>query len=172
MRRFILASLIMLFATTAVAEPIVIFQSLHDLNYAKGACEAIQAGLGSQYNLKAAQQCAAQADPRSLGRNLEIAVRSKFATKPRCKGVMIVNGWDSHYDGGSGAKYLAAQRKDHWDLLLDFQPGSSKHHWSIFHYGNGISSNSFNENIYGEGTPAEIADSVCIAVTGKGAAIR
>jgi hypothetical protein len=97
-----------------------------------------------------------------LGRRLELDVESKFASNPRCEGVSIVRGWYEGYDEGDGREFLAAQTREHWELLLDFEPSSDEHHWSLFHF-EGFE--ILKDNVDGEGTPAQIADAVCIVVT-------
>ena len=147
----------------------VLFQSMHNLSYAEGVCSFVTSAPGETFaSSEAKSQCASQTDAQFFGRRLEQDVQSKFAANPNCSGVTIIKGWYSKYDGGDGHEYLAAQAQDHWDLLLDFEPGSEKHWWSLFP-AHGYKEPEVNRGILGEGTPGEIADAVCISVKKTGA---
>ena len=162
-----LANAALLFATTANADPVVRFASQHNLNYAEGVCKFIQRDIGLDSEAKT--ECALATDPRALGRKLELDVATNFASNRRCAGITVVRGWDRKYDGGDGKEYLAAGATEHWDLLLDFMPGSKKHEWYLFYLNsNGNIKDSFAE----EGTAAQIAETVCAIVTKQGATIR
>jgi hypothetical protein len=170
MKRGLLASAMLLLVTAVNAEPIVVFQSLHDLNYAKNVCEYVQSAAGAtNASNEAKTECALATDPRALGRRLELDVRSSFATNPRCAGVTVVRGWLDRYDPGDGHDYLATIANKHWELLLDFTPGSKTHGWSLFRV---TANQNIEDRFSGEGTPDQIANAVCIAMTGKGATVR
>ena len=65
------------------------------------------------------------------------------------------------------------EHKDHWELLLDYIPGSKVHEWSIYPRLHGIADEySIARMVSGEGSAAQIADQVCIVVTGQGATVR
>src|SRR5271167_3087721 len=115
MRRMLLASAAVFLAVAAKAEPLAVFQSLHNLNYAEGACKAVH---DLEANNEAKIECALVTDPRALGRRLEFEVQSGFAINPRSAGVIVVRGWYEKFDEGDGHEVLAAQIRDHWDLLL------------------------------------------------------
>ena len=56
--------------------------------------------------------------------------------------------------------------------MLYYQPGSKVHAWALFETDNlGHIMNPRLKVVKGEGTPAQIADEVCIVVTGQGANI-
>jgi hypothetical protein len=131
MRPMLLASAAAFLAMAANAEPLVVFQSLHNLNYAEAVCGAVR---DLTANSEAKIECALVTDPRALGRRLEFEVQSGFAANTRCAGVTVIRGWNEKFDGGDGHEYLAAQAQEHWDLLLNFEPGSKEHGWSLFRF--------------------------------------
>jgi hypothetical protein len=154
---------------TSQAAPTVRIASLHNLDYAKTACNDIKLHPGADYSTPEARaQCASEIDDRALGRKLEMEVQNKMAIDPRCGGVTVVRGWHPQFDSGDGRYNTAYLNKERWDLLLDFRPGSITHAWTITHW----DGNHMGASVDGVGTPEEIADAVCIAVSGRGARIR
>jgi hypothetical protein len=66
---------------------------------------------------------------------------------------------------------LAAQKaKFHWELSLTYHPGMQTHGWAL--YPNDGNRTVPSGALIGEGTPAQIADHVCIAVKRRGANIH
>jgi hypothetical protein len=149
----------------ARAEPIVILASPHNLNYAQSICDVVQKNTPT--DTAAITDCALVPNTRGLGRRLEYEVESRFAVNTRCKGVTVLRMNDFEYDGkfNDDAQKIINGSKPHWKLLLDYQPGSKVHGWSL-HRGDDPM-----KAVGGEGTPAQIADEVCIVVTGQGANI-
>jgi hypothetical protein len=83
------------------------------------------------------------------------------------------------FDGKSNSSELATQNaKAHWDLFLDYNPGSETHGWTLFPYDAaswsplGTGRGKMGKMVEGEGTTAQIADQICTVVTNKGANIR
>ena len=92
-----------------------------------------------------------------------------LAVNTRCKGVVAVIGGHEKYDGKFNPVATAIQEhKDHWDLLLDYIPGSKVHEWSLEPTSAGNNQRLLEGQIVsGEGSAAQIADQVCIVVTGQ-----
>lgn len=184
-------------AQAASPEPIVVLASLHNLDWVYYACEhdvshaaknadyirqilADPSGYDSDtvkvYSRLAAgaSECRSVRDTRELGRRLENQVMDALAVNTRCKGVVAVIGGHEKYDGKFNPVATAIQEhKDHWDLLLDYIPGSKVHEWSL------EPQHAWNNQrllegqmVSGDGSAAQIADQVCIVVTGQGAAVR
>lgn len=172
---------------TAQAAPIVIVISLHNLDYAKNSCnhfrqwvdfflpedqEVARAGIA---------ECKLAGDERKLGRQLEETVINQLAINTRCQGVSVFRENHPDFDAKSNSSELAPQKaKAHWDLFLDYNPGSQTHGWTLFPYGaegwslfphTGVRTMS-GKMVEGEGTPGQIADQICIVVTNTGANIR
>ena len=157
--------------TAAPADPIVVLSSVHNLNFAEAACEYPIEALGPD----GAAECRSVRDPRELGRRLENQIMDLFAVNARCQGVVIVIEGDEKYDGGLNAVATDLMvQKDHWDLLLDYIPGSKTYFWSIFPaaaFNNSKSEFGKGRGVWGEETAAQIAEQVCIVVKGQGASV-
>ena len=192
----------LLFATplrahAASPEPIVVLVSLHNLDRVYYACEhdvsdaakntdyirqilADPSGYDSDtvkvYSRLAAgaSECRSVRDTRELGRRLENQVMNALAVNTRCKGVVAVIAWHEKYDGKLNPVATdIEEHKDHWELLLDYIPGSKVHEWSIYPTAAWNSRRVLDrEDVSGEGSAAQIADQVCIVVTGQGATVR
>ena len=100
----------------AVAEPIIIISSQHNLEYARRACSYVKDAEGIA-------ECKFVGDGRNLGRKLENEVRSGMATNPRCQGVDVFRQNHPDYDGKINFDELADQMKQvHWTLFLEYNP--------------------------------------------------
>jgi hypothetical protein len=165
-----LAALVtMLTAEAALAEPIIIITSPHNLNYAKSVCSIVE-------NPEGIAECKFFGDGRNLGRKLENEVRSQMATNTRCQGVDVFRLNDDQYDGKNNLIELSDQMKQgHWGLHLDYSPGQTKHYWTLFPYtGGDLFGGKLVDSgvVSGEGTVSQIADQICTVVTKRGANIR
>jgi hypothetical protein len=101
-----------------------------------------------------------------------------MVTNPQCAGVTIVPGWQEKYNGGGwrakgGRKVLTAQHKDHWGLLMQVGPGSEKAAWWLEQWTpwtqSALDFYRTHPMVDGTGTPAQIAEDVCVVVNGQGA---
>ena len=64
----------------------------------------------------------------------------------------------------------AEERNDYWDLMVDYAPGSQVYSWALFPTARSGRPNG--RMISGEGAAFQIAEQVCIVVTGRGASVR
>src|SRR5262249_46549971 len=80
---WIAALIAMLTPGAAVAEPIIIISSQHNLEYARRACSS------PLLNAEGIAECKFVGDGRNLGRKFEDEVRSGMATNPRCQAVDV-----------------------------------------------------------------------------------
>lgn len=161
-------------AAIAWAEPIVIINSYHDLDYAKEACD-YQTRIGQKLMpdnpdvINGIAECKLAGDGRILGRRLENAVIAQLAINTRCAGVSVFRENHPSYDGRNNYLDLTTQRKQfHWVLFLDYTPGQKTHEWTLFP---NDADKPLNGMLEGQGTPAEIADQICTVVTKRGANI-
>jgi hypothetical protein len=169
---------VLLPAAVAWAEPIVIINSYHNLDYAREACdfqERVSQKLMPEDPdvLNGIAECKLAGDGRNLGRRLENAVIDQLAINTRCPGVSIFRQNHPDYDGKNNFFELAEQEKQfHWDLFLDYNPGQKTHAWALFPK-NGPQSDAkmISGVLEGQGTAVEIADQICIVVTKRGANI-
>jgi len=161
---WIAALIAMLTPEVALAEPIVIINSQHNLNYASITCSYPN-------NAKGIAECKLFGDGRNLGRRFENEVSSQMATNTRCQGVHVFWLTDHDYDGKINYDELADQMKQaHWELFLEYQPGRTNHNWTLFPYTGGEVPKLLDSGtVSGEGTVSQIADQICIAVTKRGA---
>jgi hypothetical protein len=78
------------------------------------------------------------------------------------------------YDGGwsatNDANYKLREQKPHWDLYIDYIPGKKTYQWTLYPQKPGTW--SARGIVDGEGATPQIADQICIVVTGHGANIR
>jgi hypothetical protein len=110
-------------------------------------------------------------DPRELGRRLEDSIMDQFAVNTRCGGVAAyIEGYDK-FDGKFNAVAMQAEeRNDYWGLMVDYAPGSKVYSWALFPTARSGRPNG--RMISGEGAASQIAEQVCIVVTGRGASVR
>ena len=145
--------------------------SQHNLDWAEAACSVLLKDAAQKVAHSDAEteqaviECKQAGNTKALGRALEYQVESKFAVDTRCKGVTVLRTNHPEYDGKYNYDVLNIQ-KPHWNLLLDYHPGSKVHSWSLYR-----GDDPFKLVVQGEGTPAQIADEACIVVIGQGANI-
>jgi hypothetical protein len=174
MRRLIIAlALIALAPTASVAEPIVIINSIHNLNFAKSACAtAIGRGVAIE-----AVECKTVDDFRWLGRVLENRVIAALAVNTRCGGVTVTRIFDHNFDGKVWEDSVQGVLKtiiesDHWELFLDYRPGYKTFGWALFPKKAGLENRISGPIVEGEGDVTKAADQICTVVSGRGATIR
>ena len=116
-------------------------------------------------------ECKSVKDPRELGRRLEDSIMDQFAVNTRCGGVAAyIEGYDK-FDGKFNAVAMQAEeRNDYWGLMVDYAPGSKVYSWALFPTARSGRPNG--RMISGEGAASQIAEQVCIVVTGRGAGVR
>jgi hypothetical protein len=145
---WIAALIAMLTPGAALAEPIIIIISQHNLRYARIACSYAD-------NAEGIAECKFVGDGRNLGRKLENEVRSRMATNPRRQGVDVFRQNDNDYDGKGNFSELADQLKQvHWSLFLEYNPGRATHNWTLFPWtGGNVDGELISSGIVsGEGT--------------------
>jgi hypothetical protein len=152
------------------AAPIVIIDSRHTLASAEAGC-ALYPGPA------AVALCHSVADPRRLGRDLENKIVSQFAVTPQCRGVAIALLLDPSYDGAFSQAAIDLIQKDYWSLHVDYAPVGERYGWTLFPQtvaptASASIASAKPRTVNGEGTVAQIAQQVCVAVTGRGAGIR
>jgi hypothetical protein len=81
-----------------------------------------------------------------------------------------IEGYDK-FDGKFNAVAMQAEeRNDYWGLMVDYAPGSKVYSWALFPTARSGRPNG--RMISGEGAASQIAEQVCIVVTGRGASVR
>jgi hypothetical protein len=175
------------------AEPIVFIVSYHNLDYAKVACEhVLQFEPDARNTMRNAEQfkwqlsdddtnknilaraaeCRSVRDPLELGRRLENELIDALAVDTKCAGVTVMRDPHPDYDRGSPQDEIRkiSQRSAHWDLHIDYNPGSKTYGWTLFP--NDPGPKLAGPFVSGEGDTAKNADQICVVVTKKGAVIR
>jgi hypothetical protein len=185
---------VLLTVTAATAEPkaVLILSSLHDLDYAEAACSHLRSvadikdlarvlNNASDYDpedvkinkqlFDGISECKSVNDPRELGRRLENNIMDQLAVNRQCAGVSAyIEGYDQ-FDGEFNAVAMQAEeRNDYWGLMVDYAPESKVYSWALFPTARGGRPNG--RMVSGEGTVSQIAEQVCIIVTGQGASVR
>jgi hypothetical protein len=158
----------------------VVFQTANTLPDAKGACDMLKKSPDNHATAASGKVQCSVSNPMAFGRELELAVQSRMVTNPRCAGVTIVPGWYEKYDSGgwqgkAAERYLSAQQKDDWGLLMQSGPGSEKAAWWLEPrtlWTQSAPDFYRTHPMVDGGTPAQIAEDVCVAVTGQGAHIQ
>lgn len=172
-------------------EPILFIVSYHNLDYARVACDQVMQSepearqtvkrdqqLGwdiddtTKYILAATAQCRSVRDPRELGRKLENELIDALAVNTKCGGVTVMREPHPDYDHGSDtAEVLKVRpRSSHWDLHIDYDPGSKVYGCSLFP--NDPGPKMAEPFVTGEGDTAKNTDQIWVVVTRKGATIR
>jgi hypothetical protein len=186
------AALLTTTVTKAASKPIVILGSLHNLDYAEAACDhllrfsdpkaiAFVLNNASDYDtedikrykeqFEGIRECKSVPDKRELGRRLENSIADQLAITRLCAGVSAYIDGHDKFDGKfNDAAQQAKERNDYWLLMVDYAPGSKVYGWSLFPEKAGGADNG--AMISGEGTTAQIAEQVCIVVTGQGAHVH
>jgi hypothetical protein len=179
-------------ARKADAEPIVFVVAYHNLDYAKTSCDYVLSMLPNaaktarefqkygwgevddttKATLAGAVECKSVRDTRELGIRLENELLDALAVEPLCAGVTIRRDPHPDFNGGnfSQTNYEIKQAKPHWDLHLDYNPGSKIFGWTLFPNKAGMKPDGAFVN--GEGSVAKAASQICIVVSGRGASIR
>jgi hypothetical protein len=65
----------------------------------------------------------------------------------------------------------AEERNDYWDLMVDYAPGSKVYSWARCSRPRAVGDQMVGM-ISGEGAASQIAEQVCIVVTGRGPSVR
>jgi hypothetical protein len=174
-------------------EPLVFIVSYHNVDYAKIVCDHVLSmepdavktvrdwqkyGWGEvtdetiKLTLAGASECKSVRDRRELGRRLENDVIDALAVEPLCGGVSVVRDPHPDFDGGglSQGNYAMKQQKAHWDLHLDYQPGSKVLGWTMSP--NKAGTKPDGAFVSGEGDSTKAAKQICIVASGRGATIR
>ncbi len=177
----------------AFAETLVFIVSYHNVDYAKVACDHVLSmeadavrtvrdyqrfGWGDVNDdttksiLAGAAECKSVRDTRELGRRLENELIDALAVELLCAGITMIRDPHPDFDGGgfSPDNYAIKQQKAHWDLHLDYQPGSKAFGWTMFPNKGGMKPDGPLVN--GEGTASKAARQICIVASGRGATIR
>jgi hypothetical protein len=174
MQRLIIAlAAVALAPSVSVAEPILFIASMHNLNFAKAACETV---IGRGFANEAVE-CKTVEDFRWLGRVLENRVIAALAVNTRCGGVTVIRDFDHNFDRKVWEDNFQANLKtrlqsDHWDLFLDYSPGHTTFGWTLFPKKAGLDGRISGPIVDGEGDATKAADQICTVVTGRGATIR
>jgi hypothetical protein len=185
-----------LFTKTAAAaepKPLVILASIHNVDFAEASCsyllnvadvENITRVLNNpsdfdpedvKFNKQLSDgiwECKSVKDRRELGRRLENNILDQLAVNARCAGVSAyIEGYDK-FDGKLNAAAMQAEERGaFWSLMVDYAPGSEVHGWSLFPE-NASGGTPNGRLISGAGTVSQIAEQVCIVVTGQGRSVR
>ena len=96
----------------------------------------------------------------------------QLAVNVRCAGVSAyIEGYDK-FDGKLNAAAMQAEERGaFWSLMVDYAPGSEVYGWSMFPE-NASGGAPNGHLISGKGTVSQIAEQVCIVVTGQGRRVR
>jgi hypothetical protein len=175
-------------AASAERKPIVILASIYNVDFAEASCNHLLKVVDvknitrvlnnpSEFdpeNVKANKQlfdgiseCQSVKDRRELGRRLENNIMDQLIVNGRCAGVSAyIEGYDK-FDGKLNAAAMQAEEGGaFWSLMVDYAPGSEVHGWSLFpESASGGTPNG--RMISGAGTVSQIAEQVCIVVTGS-----
>lgn len=178
-------------SSAAATEPFIFVMSYHNLDYAKVACERViqfesdaqktlkydqQSGFEvddvTKHILEAVAECKSVRNPQELGRKLENELIDALAVNTRCGGVTVMREPHPDYDRGSDTAEASKvrQRSSHWDLQIDYNPGSKVYGWTLFP--NEPGPKVGGPFIGGGGQTAKNADQICIVVTQDGATSR
>jgi hypothetical protein len=99
-------------------------------------------------------------DPKLLASQFEDRLMTQFAINPDCKGAAF-----ARYDGPDGKDPSAAEqalmRRPHWELSVDFFPGSGTQSWSLQYLG--------EDKVFQQESPTEakMASDICAIVLGQ-----
>ena len=181
-------------ANSAERNPIVILASIHNVDFAEASCSYLLNVADVKYipwvlNNKPSdldpedvkfkkqlsdgiRECNSVKDRRVLGRRLENNIMDQLAVNVRCAGVSAyIEGYDK-FDGKLNAAAMQAEERGaFWSLMVDYAPGSEVHGWSLFPE-NASGGTPNGRMISGTGTVSQIAEQVCIVVTGQGRGVR
>jgi hypothetical protein len=186
--------LLNLIAITTAQSETVFITSLHNLDYARSACELVMTRApeaqetirefekyrsgrpdGWVYNvINGTNECKSVRDPRELGRRLENELADALAVNTRCRGVTVMRDPHPDYDPSWLEVHQKNQKiknqSDYWNLHLDYNPGHKTYAWALFpDKAGGDPAEPF---VSGEGDTSKVADQICTVVTRQGATIR
>ncbi|SRR6266851_259662 len=154
------------------AEPIIIVPSWNSPEHAVVACRHVREVLirtvpDDPHVRAALAECNLAGDGSNLGIQLEQEVLKAMAISTRCRGVTIFR---ETREPNNFSELEPHRRRFHWDLLLNYVPGYRAHSWVLAPInGQGRTEGAAQR---GEEVPVQIAEHVCIIVTGQGATIR
>jgi hypothetical protein len=156
--------------SAALAASVVIIDSRHTLSSAEAGCALYP-------DPTAVAVCHSVDDPRKLGRDLENKIVSQFAVTPQCRGVAIALLLDPKFDGAFSQAAIDLIQKDYWSLHVDYAPVGERYGWTLFPQTLAPAASATvvppkARTVNGEGTVAQIAQQVCVAVTGRGGGFR
>jgi len=165
-------------APDAKAEPLLFIVSYHNVDYAKTACDYLssmqKSGFGrlDEESIAGVTECKSVRDTRDFGRQLENSLIDALAVEPLCGGVTVIRDPHPEYDGGGFSKenFAIKQSKPHWDLHLDYRPGTKAFGWTLFFNKPGMKPDGAIVN--GEGIASKAASQICTVASGRGATIR
>ena len=101
-------------------------------------------------------------DPVQDVRMFEYNLATEFASNPDCSSVQFVHFMSPDEKNKAASDALQEQ---HWMLMLDYNPGVQKQHWSM------VRSADRSAFTQGEGDPKEIARKACAIVKQRGATL-
>jgi hypothetical protein len=165
----------------AHAEPVVMMGTYADAISAETTCQLLREGKITVADRAAGlAMCDSVRDPRQLAGRLEGEIMNQLATNPRCKGVTVVSqllNFDTNNPQVNPAVSEAIEHNDYWELNVDYRPVGEVYSWVLWPYFSSQTAKRTGRlyregTVLGEDTPAQIADRVCIVVTGQGANIR
>jgi len=155
-------------ASEANAERFVFLVSVHNLNFAKTACDTV---LSDEPNSVGAVDCKRAPDTRALGRALEDQLMDALAVNTNCAGITVTRDPHPEYDSGvPSTNYIIKKQKPYWDLFADYVPGQKIFNWTLF--SNKSGGEGPPESVNGGGTLAQAATDICTVVNGRGAKIQ
>ena len=170
-------------SSAAATEPLIFVVSYRNLDFAKVACDRVlqfQSGalktlqydrrLGfdvddvTKHILEAVAECKSVRNPQELGRRLENELIDALAVNTKCGGVTVMRDPHPDFDRGSDTAEVSKvrQRSSHWDLHLDYNPGSKVYGWTLFP--NKPGPKVGGPFVGGGGETAENADQICSVV--------
>ena len=146
----LLAALVLSFGCSH-KKPVVTIDDWWNVDYVKNWCE-----LGATNG----RPCVG--DPVSEVQDFELALRTFFSADPACHEVLLTS-----FGGPVAAPSKTASDANSsadWQLMFNFQPGESSQDWTMVHRAD-------NNIAKGQGSPKEIAHSICAIVTQAGGSV-
>jgi hypothetical protein len=155
-------------------ELIVVLQGWRNADHAQQVCQRARTWHQQNRNRIAEIGCEAvtacpemtpliarcEQNPSSDLRAFEDELLAKAAADPKCRGVRLLKLNDRN---APDPVVLAASKKPHWQLSLDYQPGDPRQRWSMTDH---VSRANFPR---GAGNPGEIAAAICKIMSERGA---
>jgi hypothetical protein len=108
---------------------------------------------------------------------LENELLDALAVNTRCRGVTVIRDPHPDYDHDNWLSVYQANAKiknqnPYWDSYLDYTPGLKVYGWTLFPEKVPGRGSRLGAMVQGEGATPQVADQICIVVTGGGASIR